>query len=508
MKPPDRLHGLFGAAAAKSVLLVPCALLFASCNLAPRYNPPVVQTPPAFKELVPAQARSAESAPAPASGNWKMADPCDDAVRGKWWEMFHEPELNALEEQAALYNQSVAASLANFLAARAVVKQVRSQYFPLVATGPSVSRARQSGALAEPGSPPRVFTATEYALPFDTSWEADLWGRIRNSVLASSAEAQATLADFENVRLTVQAEVAADYFQLRVLDEQKRLLDATVLVDGESLKLTQTQLDTGIASGQDIELAATQLEIARAQSTDVGILRAQLEHAVAMLLGKPASTFSIAVDPLTLNVVAVPPGVPSRLLERRADIAAAERRVAEANAQIGVARAASFPTLTVGASAAAGSTSLGNLLSGPSLIWAVGAELAQTLFDAGKRKAVTAQARAVYQGTVANYRETVLTAFQEVEDDLSTLRLLSQELEQQNAAVESSRRYLALASDRYQAGLDDYLDVIAAQTILLTNRRTALNLRSQQMTASVQLIKALGGGWDASQLPSARALRQ
>jgi len=317
-------------------------------------------------------------------------------------------------------------------------------------------------------------------------------------VKANSIAAQATLADLENVRLTVQAEVAADYFQLRVLDAQKQLLDAAVLAYQESLKLTQVRYDTGIASDQDIAQAETQLNTTRAQATDLGIQRAQLEHAIAMLLGKPASLFSIRTNPLTAKPIAIPFGVPSQLLERRPDVAAAERRVAEANAQIGVARAAYFPTLTLSGSAGYQSSSLGNLVSGPSLVWSVGATLAQTLFDAGKRKAVTEQARANYQSTVANYRQTVLTAFQEVEDNLSTLRILSQELQEQDAAVESSQRYLTLANDRYKLGIDSYLNVITAQTTLLSNQRTALNLRMQQMTASVQLIKALGGGWDVS----------
>ena len=331
----------------------------------------------------------------------------------------------------------------------------------------------------------------------------DFWGRIRNTVKANSLEAQATLADLENVRLTVQAEVAVDYFQLRVLDAQKQLLDATVLAYQESLKLTQAQYDAGMASGQDIAQAETQLNTTLAQATDLGIQRAQLEHAIATLLGQPASSFSIAINPLVANPVAIPFGVPSQLLERRPDVAAAERRVAEANAQIGVARAAYFPTITLSGSAGYQSTSVGNLFSGPSLVWSVGATMAQTLFDAGLRKAVTEQARAIYQGTVANYRQTVLTAFQEVEDNLSTLRILSQELQQQNAAVESSQRYLTLADARYQSGLDIYLDVITAQITLLTNQRTAMNLRMEQMTASVQLIKALGGGWDVSQRTTA-----
>jgi NodT family efflux transporter outer membrane factor (OMF) lipoprotein len=321
-------------------------------------------------------------------------------------------------------------------------------------------------------------------------------------VNANSLEARAAFADLENVRLTVQAELAVDYFQLRVLDAQKSLLDTAVLAYQESLKLTQVQQDTGLASGQDIAQAETQLEITHAQATDLGIQRAQFEHAIATLLGKSASSFSIATNSLAAKPVAVPFGVPSQLLERRPDVAAAERRVAEANAQIGVARAAYYPTITLSGAAGDQSASLGNLVSVSGLVWSVGTTLAQTLFDGGKRKAVTEQSRAIYQGTVANYRQTVLTAFQDVEDNLAALRILSQELQQQNAAIESSQSYLTLANARYKSGLDSYLNVITAQITLLTNQRTAMNLQMEQLTASVQLIKALGGGWDASQFPS------
>ena len=461
-----------------TVAALACLALFTGCSFAPKYAKPEFQTPAQFKE----------------TAGWKTAEPNDAVIRGQWWEMFHEPELNALEDQATLSNQTVAVALANFLAARAVVKQTRSQYFPTVTASPSVTRSRQSQSSSSSPS-----TITEYALPFDASWELDFWGRIRNSVKASSLEAQATLADLENVRLTVQAEVAADYFQLRVLDAQQQLLNATVRAYQESLKLTQVPQDTGLAAGQDIEQAKTLLDLTRAQATDLGIQRAQLEHAIATLLGKPASLFSIATNSRAATPVAIPSGIPSQLLERRPDIAAAERRVAEANAQIGVARAAYFPTITLSGAVGYQGSSLGNLVSGPGMIWSVGATLAQTLFDAGKRKAITEQARAIYQGTVANYRQTVLTAFQEVEDNLSTLRILSQELQQQNAAVASSQRYLTIATGRYQSGIDSYLNVITAQTMLLSNQRTATNLRMQHLTASVQLITALGGGWDVSQ---------
>ncbi len=461
-----------------------CLALLAGCDFAPKFAKPLVEIPAFFKERPPAQEK-----PAP---GWETATPGDAMPRGSWWQTFHDPELNSLEEGATASNQSIAAATASFLSARALVKQARSQYYPTVTTSPSVTRSRLSPVS---NAAPAPFTVTEYSLPFDASWELDFWGRIRNTVKASSMEAQATRADLENVRLTVQAEVAADYFQLRSLDSQKQILGAAALADEESLKLARVQLGAGLADGQDVAQAETQLETARAQMTDVGILRAQLEHAIATLLGRPASSFSIAVQPLATQPAAIPAGLPSQLLERRPDIAAAERRVAEANAQIGVARAAYFPTVTLGGSGGSQSSSLANLGSGPSLVWSVGTTLAQTLFDGGKRRAVTEQARAAYLGTVANYRQTVLSAFQEVEDNLSNLRILSRELQQQNAVVEASQRYLTLANARYKSGVDTYLNVIVAQTTLLGNQRTAATLRMQQMTANVQLIKALGGGW-------------
>ena len=468
-RPPYEMLGI-------PLAVVACLWLVAGCNFAPTYEKPGVETPETFKEA------------------WKTAEPSDANIRSKWWEAFHEPDLDALEAQAAISNQSVAVAAANFAAARAVVNQAQSQYFPTVMASPSAAKSRQpvqnsSGTLSS-------VTRTAYALPFDASWELDFWGRIRNTVKASTLEAQATHADLENVRLTIQAEVAADYFQVRMLDAQKEIADAAVLAYRESLKLTQIQSGTGVAADQDVAEAESQLNIALAQATDLGILRAQLEHAIATLIGKPASSFSMPAKPLAATAVTIPSGVPSQLLERRPDVAAAERRVAEANAQIGVARAAYFPTITLAGSVGYQNSSLGNLLSEPGFVWSLGATMAQTLFDGGRRLAVTEQAWANYQAIVANYRLTVLAAFQDVEDGLSTLRILSQELDQQNAAVESSKRFLTLENLRYQSGVDGYLSVTAAQTTLLNNQRIAMTLRMQQMVASVQLIKALGGGWE------------
>jgi NodT family efflux transporter outer membrane factor (OMF) lipoprotein len=469
--------------------------LFAGCSFAPKYTPPAIPTPAAFKELTPAQFG--------ATDGWKTAG-VPGAVRGPWWELFRDPGLNALESQVTVSNQTVAGALANFLAARAVVKQARSQYYPTVTAAPAIARTRQSSLLGQSGPAPITSTFTEYSLPFDASWEPDFWGRVRNTVKANSLEAQATLADLENGRLTVQAELAVDYFELRDLDAQEQILGKTVSADREFLKLSRIQQGAGLVSGLNLDLAETQLELTRAAASDLEIQRALLEHALATLLGEPASTFSLAPRSAPVIPVAIPFGVPSELLERRPDIAAAERRVEEANAQIGVARAAYFPTLTLSGAAGYQNTSVQNLFSGPGLVWSVGATLAQTLFDGGLRRAVSEQARAVYQGTVANYRQTVLTAFQEVEDNLSTLRILSQELHQQNAAVAASQGYLKLAHVRYDSGLEAYLDVITAQTALLANEQSARNLQMQQLTASVQLIKALGGGWDAP--PAAAAL--
>jgi NodT family efflux transporter outer membrane factor (OMF) lipoprotein len=472
-------------------------LLFKSCDKAPKYAKPTTPTPPSYKEMTPENFKETD--------NWKFARPKDDVIRGKWWEMFNDSQLNALEEQVNISNQNVALADANFRAARAVVKESRSQYFPTVTTSPSIIVSRSSSRPSQSNTSVGR-TVTDYSLPFDVSWEPDLWGRIRNTVSASASEAQATAADLENVRLSVQAELAFDYYELRSLDAQKQLLDSTVAAYQQELDLTRVRFQTGIASDEDVAQAETQLETTEAQATDLGIERAQLEHAIALLTGQPASTFSLSFAAFSAEPPPIPIGLPSQLLERRPDIAASERRVAEANAQIGVTKAAFFPSLTLNGAAGFASTALTSWFTWPARFFSVGPTLAQTLFDKGRRAAVNEQAHAEYDGTVANYRQTVLTAFQEVEDNLAALRILSRELEQQDAAVKSSQRTLSLADDRYKSGIDSYLNVISAQTTLLTNQRTAVNLRMQQMTASVELIKALGGGWNASQLPTPKEL--
>jgi NodT family efflux transporter outer membrane factor (OMF) lipoprotein len=481
------------------VAVVAIATLLNGCVVGPKYQKPDAVAPSAtpadYKELTPADYKNTDG--------WKVAQPSDAALKGKWWEVFGDPQLNALEEKVGVSNQNVASSTAAYMAARALVKQARSQYFPTVSVGPSITNERQPILSTGNTSTPNVQSSfTEYSLPFDASWVPDLWGRVRNNVRANASAAQASAADLENVRLTAQAEVAVDYYSLRGQDALKQLLDSTVVAYQESLDLTKVLYETGIDSDEAVAQAETQLETTRAEATNLGILRAQYEHAIAMLVGEPPSTFSIAQDPLKSAPVAIPFGVPSQLLERRPDIAATERLMEQANAQIGVATAAYYPTVTLSAAAGFSTTSISNWFTWPSRFWSLGAGASETIYDGGLRRATVMQYRALYDESVANYRETVLTAFQQVEDNLAALRILSVEIQQQDTAVTSADRNLKIATDRYKLGIDPYLNVITAQTTLLSNKQTAVNLHIQQMTSSVQLIEALGGGWQASQLPS------
>jgi NodT family efflux transporter outer membrane factor (OMF) lipoprotein len=485
-----RLQGLF----ALGFLLVLCG-----CNFAPKYQRPQAETPAAFKELTATNTYT--------NATWKVAQPSDSVIRGKWWEIFNDPQLNALEEQVAVSNQNVAAAFANFLSARAIVRESRAQLYPTLALNPSVTRSRQPiltgrNPTTAGISVPAANTITEYIVPLDASWQPDLWGRIRNTIHANGFEEQATAADLENTRLTSQAELASDYFQLRAQDALRQLYSDTVKAFQESYDLTKIRYQTGIASDQDVAQAETQLVSAEANATNLEILRAQLEHAIAVLLGRAPASLTIPVEPHEASPPTTPSALPSQLLERRPDIAAAERRVAEANAQIGVARAAYFPNVTLSASAGFESLAANNLFNWSSHTWALGAAAAQTIFEGGARSAAVEQSKAAHEAAVAHYRQTVLTAFQQVEDNLASLRILTQQVQQQDTAVKSAERYLSLATDRYKLGIDSYLNVIVAQTALLGNRQTLVNLRTQLMTASVQLIEALGGGWDASQLPS------
>jgi len=495
-----------GASRLLSVSIV-SMLMVSGCNVGPKYHPPAAQAPAAYKEVTPENQKDIE--------NWKTAQPSDDAaLRGKWWESFNEPELNTLEDQVNVSNQSIASAEASFMAARAMVREARSQLFPTVTTDPSITREKQSRNLRTAATSgtgvgtttPTASAFTDYSFPFDATWVPDLWGKIRNTVNASAYGAQASAADLANTRLSMQAEVAVDYFQLRSQDSLKQLLDTTVQAYQESLRLTRVLYQTGIDNDEPIAQAETQLEQTQAQDTNVGILRSQYEHAIAMLVGQPASTFSIPVEPLKVTPPPIPIGVPSQLLERRPDVAADERLMAQANAQIGVARAAYFPTLTLSASGGFESTAASTWFSWPSVLWAIGASASETIFDAGLRRATVQQYRSMYDETVANYRQTVLTAFQQVEDNLSSLRILSKEIQEQQVAIDSAQRFLTDANNRWKLGLDPYLDVITAETALLSNQQTMVNLRMQQITASVQLVEALGGGWDKTQLPSTAGL--
>jgi NodT family efflux transporter outer membrane factor (OMF) lipoprotein len=467
-----------------SLILVAAFALLAGCTVGPKYNKPPVATPPAFKE----------------SEGWKVAQPSDSAIKGKWWEMFNDAELNALEEKVSVNNQNIASAAAAYFAARDQVKEARSQLFPTVTVSPSIGNSRQP--LPSGSTSTNSAIQSSFSLPFDATWQPDFWGKVRNTINAAAFGAQVSAADLENVRLAAQSELAVDYFQLRGQDSLTKLLDSTVIAFRESLDLTKALYETGIDSDESVAQAETQLEETQALDTNLGILRAQLEHAIALLIGQPASTFSIPVAPLTTTPPPIPLGLPSDLLERRPDVAASERSMAQANSQIGIATAAFYPTVTLSGSVGLSSTSFTSWFTWPSRFWSVGAGLSETLFDAGLRKATVDQFRQQYDETVANYRQTVLTAFQQVEDNLAALRILSVEVAQQDTAVTSAQRNLVLATDRYRLGIDPYLNVITAQTSLLSNQQTATSLRTQQITASVQLVEALGGGWNASQLPT------
>lgn len=490
--------------------LTAAACFLSACTVGPKYHTPPAPTAPAYKELTPDQYKDVDG--------WKVAQPKDDALRGKWWQIFGDPQLNTLEEKVNISNQNIAAATASFFAARALVKEARSQLFPTVSTNPGISVQRPSATLGKSVAPSAGSgagavsstggsgTIADYTFPFDATWQPDLFGRIRNTVKSAAYGAQASAADLENIRLTAQSDLAMDYFQLRGQDALKQLLDSTVTAYQQSLDLTKALYETGIDTSEAVAEAETQLESTQAQDTALGIQRAQLEHAIAMLTGQSASTFSISFESLSSTPPAIPIGVPSQLLERRPDIAGDERLMAQANAQIGIARAAYFPSVTLSAAAGFESTSFTKWFSWPSRFFSVGPAAAETIFDAGLRRATMQQFRAQYDETVANYRQTVLTAFQQVEDNLASLRILSGELQYQDTAVKSAQKALAIATDRYKLGLDPYLNVLTAQTTLLANQQTAVNLRIQQMTASTGLIQALGGGWNASQLPTSDQL--
>jgi NodT family efflux transporter outer membrane factor (OMF) lipoprotein len=459
-------------------------LLCAGCMVGPDYFKPSVPMTATYKE----------------DQGWKLARPSDTIPRGKWWEIFGDPQLNALEEQVSEANQNVKVAEAHFRQARALIGFARAGLFPTVSAGFSASSLRDSTNRPFVTSANGASTG-DFLLTGDISYEIDLWGRIRRSVTAAREEAQATAGDLESARLSIQAELAVDYLELRSADAQQRLLNDTVQAFKEALQLTINRFEGGAAPKSDVAQAQTQLETTQVQATDIAVQRAQLEHAIAVLIGKPPAEFSLQPAPLDLLPPDIPAGLPSELLERRPDIAAAERRVAEANEQIGIAKAAYFPTVTLNALLGFESSSIRNLGGWQSFLWAVGSSLAQTIFDGGRRRATSEAALANYDATVASYRQSTLDAFQQVEDNLAALRILEQETQQQERAVVSARESLQLFTNRYKGGVDNYLQVITAQTVALTNERNQVDIMRRRMDASVLLVKALGGGWNVADLP-------
>ena len=460
-------------------------LLLGGCMVGPDYKKPSVPMTTAFKE----------------TDGWKLAQPSDHLPKGRWWEIFGDPELHALAEEVSSANQNLKIAEARLREARAIVRVNRAALFPTISAGLGASSIRESSN--RPFLSPNVSLGNsgDFLLSLDLSYEIDLWGRVRRTVAAARQEAQATAADLETARLSLQAELVVDYIELRAADAQQQLLEETVKAFTVFLRLTTDRFRGGAAPRSDVAQAQTQLDTTQVQLTDIAVQRAQFEHAIATLTGKPPAAFSLPRRPLDLRPPDIPVGLPSQLLERRPDIAAAERRVAEANEQIGIARAAFYPTVMLNASVGFEGSTFGNFLNASSLLWAVGASITQTIFDAGRRRATSDATIALYDATVAGYRQTTLTAFQQVEDNLAALRVLEQEALQQRRAVDSAQLSLQLFTNRYKGGVDSYLQVTTAQTVALMNQRNDIDILRRRMNASVLLVKALGGGWDVADLP-------
>jgi NodT family efflux transporter outer membrane factor (OMF) lipoprotein len=461
-------------------------LSIAGCAVGPKYNRPAVEVPPAYKEV----------------GDWKPAQPNDQNLGGAWWQIFQDQQLNALEDQINVSNQNLKAAEAQYTQTRAVLRYYRADYYPSITAGAAATRNRISnnrppGHLSSNGA-----TYNDYQIPVQLSYELDVWGRVRKTVESQREQAQASAADLATVNLSLHAQLALFYFQARSLDAQEQLLNSTVAQYEQAFQLTDTRFKGGLASEVEVQQASTQLETTRAQAIDVGVQRSQYEHAIATLVGKPASSFHLSPLPLTSPPPSIPLELPSELLERRPDIAAAERRMAAANAQIGVAKAAYYPNISLGATGGFESGVITTLLSGPSILWSVGASAIAPIFDAGRRRANTDQAIAAYDQTVANYRETVLTGFQQVEDNLASLRILEKEADTQQRAVLASQKYLELALTRYRGGITSYLEVTTAQSAALTDEVIAVNILGRRLTSAVLLVQALGGGWERSSLPA------
>jgi NodT family efflux transporter outer membrane factor (OMF) lipoprotein len=471
-------------------------LLLCGCMVGPQYKRPAVATPPAFKE--------APSAQTAATDGWKPSQPSDQNLKGDWWRMYQDPQLNQLEAQVDTANQTLKAAEANFRTARAFIGYARSYEAPTIGTSPGVASVRESANspyfltnLANNGS-------GDFTLPVDLNYEIDLWGRIRRGVTAARAQAQASAADMETVRLSLHAELAIDYFGLRTADGQEQLLDDTIKAYQNALDLTQRRFNGGLALQSDVTQAQAQLDQTRVQRSDVEVQRSQFEHAIAVLIGQPPAELSLHFDPINLHapvLPGLPPMLPADLLERRPDIAANERRMAAANEQIGIAKAAYFPTLSLSGLIGMQGTSALNWFTWPSRLWAVGPTFSETLFDAGRRRASGDRAIAAYDMTVADYRQSTLSAFQQVEDNLAALRILQKESDQQHHATQAALQSMQTFEERYEGGLDLYLEVITSQTTALADQRNDIDIQRRQLETSVLLIKALGGGWDVQQMP-------
>jgi NodT family efflux transporter outer membrane factor (OMF) lipoprotein len=468
------------------ILCVLSIALLAGCTVGPNYKRPTAEVPPAYKEV----------------GDWKPAQPNDQNLSGNWWEIFQDSQLNALEAQVNVSNQNLKAAEAQYTQARAALRYQRADYYPTVAVAPSATRNSFSSNRQPHSAQFSGVTFTDLQIPFELSYQVDLWGRVRRTVESYRDQAQASAADLAAVNLSMHAQLALDYFQARTLDAEEQLLNSTVKQYEQALELIDNRFAGGLASDLEVQQAKTQLETTRAQAIDVGVARAQYEHAVAVLIGKPPASFSLAPLPLTAPPPPIPVGLPSALLERRPDIAASERLMASANAQIGVAKAAYYPLVNLGAAGGFESGSITTLISGPSILWSAGPSALFTIFDAGRRHAASDQAVAAYNQTVANYRETVLTGFQQVEDNVAALRILEHEAEVQDKAVTAAQKYLELADTRYKGGVTSYLEVTTAQSAALSDEVTAVNILGRRMVDAVTLVQALGGGWDQSSLPA------
>jgi NodT family efflux transporter outer membrane factor (OMF) lipoprotein len=466
--------------------------MLTGCMVGPKYIKPSVPMAPAYKEQGPDAFKE--------DPNWHPAQPSDAILRGDWWTIFGDPQLNTLEPQVATANQSLKIAEARFREARAQIRYNRANLAPTIGVSPNAGGLRES-ANRPYFNPSSASNTGDIQLPVDLNYEVDLWGRVRRGVSAAREEAQATAADLQTAQLSLQAELAVDYFEARTADAQEKLLNDTVREYEEAFRITTNRFEGGVSGESDVDQAKTQLEAARVQASDIAAVRAEYEHAIAVLLGQPPATFTLAPSPLLAQPPIIPPGLPSELLERRPDIAAAERRVAEANDRVGIARAAYYPTVSISAVAGFESTALSNILSASNYLWSLGPTASQTVFDFGRRRAVNEQAVASYDETVASYRQTTLTAFQQVEDNLSALRVLQQEAAHQHQATQAAEAAQQIFNNRYVGGIDTYLQVVTAQTTALTNERNDIDIMRRQMDASVLLIKALGGGWNVSNLP-------